>query len=65
MWARPSIWVATLSLMNRAAECQKTLSAFFEAGGASGSFIRSMPSGLRNVMISPGLWPGHLKLRRL
>ncbi len=27
------------------------------AGGASGSFIRCTPSGLRNVMISPGLWP--------
>ena len=60
MWARPSIWVATLSEMNIAAECQKTWSGFLRAGGASGSCIRWTPSGLRNVMISPGLWPGHL-----
>ena len=58
-WARPSICVPTLSLMNTAQLCQAILLGF-SFGSAAGlkSPWRRTPSGPRNVMIAAGLCPG-------
>src|SRR5688572_20934251 len=64
MWPRPSIWVATLSLKNIALLCQRVLLGLVE-GFTMASFWAASPAGERNEIISPGEWPGHLKLRRL
>src|SRR3954469_263437 len=61
MWPRPSIWVPTLSLMNRAQECQATFFGLsFSLTMSLTSPWRLTPSGPRKVITSAGLWPGHL-----
>src|SRR5262245_61774505 len=61
MCPRPSIWVATLSFMKMAQECQAILLGLsFLSSTDLTSPWRLMPSGPRKVRISPGLWPGHL-----
>src|SRR5262245_30371254 len=61
MCARPSICVATLSLMNSADECHAIRCGFeFESSTEGVSPCRLTSSGERNVSTSPGLWPGHL-----
>ena len=64
MWPRPSICVATLSLMNRALLVYVVFSEFsFSLITASWSPWLSIPGGVRKEMISPGLCPANLKLR--
>jgi hypothetical protein len=59
MWARPSICVATLSLMNRALLCHR-VPLGFRLGSTTASPWAPMPPGDRNDITSPGEWPGHL-----
>ena len=58
-WPNPSIWVATLSLMNRAQLCHAVNEGLSWITPGM-SFWLFTPSGDRNMMISPGLCPGHL-----